>query len=382
MSTATIATIARASPAAVQRVAIAGPSDHALLRNRDSLVRELVARRQTVVCIAPAFDPDRRRALNLMGAETIPFDPPPGRIRLLDDWQRSKAFAALLADWKPDAVLGFGLPSMIEAVLAAKRARVGRIVALLNAPLDSPAADGAPSPARQLAKALAAADAVVAHNPQLARQARALAGPKSSANWTVVPGAGVDLDHHAVQMLPPIDDGLVFLMIAPLDARRGVLDFADAARQIRAHGRRARFLLVATPGTGSDAIPRDALAPYAADLEVLDPVDDVRPLLARCHVYVYPSRAEGMPRSVLEALAAGRPLITTDTPGCRDTLDERVNGCLVPPHDAGALTLAIESVLKRPDLIPSQARASRLKAERRFDVREVNRALLDALGIG
>ncbi len=374
-------TTGRAEPAAVDRVAIAGPSDLALLRNRDSLIRELVARRKTVLCIAPSFDADRRRALNLMGAETVAFDPPPGRIRLLDDWQRRKSLAELLADWKPDALLGFGLPMMIEALLAAKRARVPRRVALINGPLESIAADGKPVPTRHLVQALSSIDAAIAHNPHLAHQARALAGPKNSATWTVVPGAGVDVSHHTVAPLPPIEGGLVFLMIAPLDTRHGVLDFADAARQIRAHGRRARFQLVATPSLAADAISRDDLAPYAGDLEILDPVDDVRPLLAACHVYVCPSRAEGMPRTVLEALAAGRPVITTNTPGCREAIDERVNGCLVPPRDAGALTLAIESVLKRPDLIPSQSRASRRKAERRFDVRDVNRTLLDALGI-
>ena len=197
----------------------------------------------------------------------------------------------------------------------------------------------------------------------------------------VVPGAGVDLTRFKPAPLPPIEAGLVFLMIAPLDQRHGVLEYAEAARQIRSHGRRARFQLVATPSQSVDAMSLAQLAPYASDLEFLDPSDDVRPLLAACHVYVYPSRAEGMPRTVLEALAMGRPVITTDTPGCREAIDERVNGCLVPPHDAGALTLAIESILKRPDLIPSQARAGRLKAERRFDVRDVNRSLFEALGM-
>jgi glycosyltransferase involved in cell wall biosynthesis len=116
-------------------------------------------------------------------------------------------------------------------------------------------------------------------------------------------------------------------------------------------------------------------------VEYLGAVDDVRPLFARTHVFVYPSPREGMPRQVLEAMAAGRPIITTNAPGCRDTVDERVNGCLAAPGDADGLTAAIESFLKRPDLIPAMSRASRLKAERRFDVREVNRTVLDALGL-
>ena len=88
-----------------------------------------------------------------------------------------------------------------------------------------------------------------------------------------------------------------------------------------------------------------------------------------------------MPRSVLEAMAAGRPIITTNGPGCRETVDERINGCLVPPSDPTALAASMETFLKRPDLIPSLARASRAKAERRFDERAVNATLMGVMGL-
>lgn len=376
---------AAGAPEPVRRIVVLGPSDLSLVRNRASLVAALVARRQTVLCVAPSFDTDRRRTLNLLGAETVAFDPPAGRFRALEPLKRLKALAALVADWRADVALAYGGRGLAEPALAARRARVPRVVSLVNAPLDDETGGGASFIAHRiapsLARALAVSDAVVAHNAPLLRQAQSIAGAKSRAHWSLVPGAGVDLAHFAVAPLPPLDDGLVFLTITALEERRGVLELAEAARRIRAHGRRARFVLVATPGEAADRILRQDLAPFAGDLEILDPVDDVRPLLARCHVYLHPSRAEGMPRAVLEAMSVGRPIVTTDTPGCRDTVDERVNGCLVPPRDAGALTLAIESVLKRPDLIPSQARASRAKAERRFDVRDVNRALIAALGL-
>jgi glycosyltransferase involved in cell wall biosynthesis len=89
-----------------------------------------------------------------------------------------------------------------------------------------------------------------------------------------------------------------------------------------------------------------------------------------------------MSRTLLEALACGRPIITTDIPGCRETVDVRVNGLLIPPRDTDALAAAICNVIDRPELLASMARASRLKAERLFDVREVNALLRDALGLG
>jgi glycosyltransferase involved in cell wall biosynthesis len=88
-----------------------------------------------------------------------------------------------------------------------------------------------------------------------------------------------------------------------------------------------------------------------------------------------------MPQPVLEAMAAGRPIITTNVAGCRDTVDERVNGCLVEAGNARALAEAMESFLKRPDLIPPIARASRAKAERFCGIETVNNGLLAALGI-
>jgi glycosyltransferase involved in cell wall biosynthesis len=167
-------------------------------------------------------------------------------------------------------------------------------------------------------------------------------------------------------------------MIARLERSRGVIEYGLAARTLKERWPAARFLIAGQPGHGSDAV---ALAELGATaLEGVGALDDVRQALSSCHVFVYPSYTEGMPRSVLEALAAGRPVITTDAPGCRDTVDDKVSGCLVPAGDAGALAAAMESFLKRPGLIPAAARAARLKAERRFDVRHVNEALLEILG--
>jgi glycosyltransferase involved in cell wall biosynthesis len=88
-----------------------------------------------------------------------------------------------------------------------------------------------------------------------------------------------------------------------------------------------------------------------------------------------------MPRPLLQALAAGRPILATDVAGCRETVDERVNGCLVAPRDAAALADAMESFLRRPDLIPAMARASRAKAERFGTLAAVRRTMMSVVGI-
>ncbi len=197
----------------------------------------------------------------------------------------------------------------------------------------------------------------------------------------VVPGAGVDLRRYASKPLPPHDDGIVFLMIARLERQRGVMEYAAAARDLKARANGARFLLAGPLSKGPDAVTMDALAAAGGAVEYLGSLDDVRKTLASCHVFVYPSHAEGMPLAVLEALATGRPVITTDIAGCRETVDDMVSGCLVPPGDAKSLATAMESFLKRPDVIPATGRAARLKAERRFDRTNVNRTLLEVLGL-
>src|SRR5690242_12194065 len=104
---------------------------------------------------------------------------------------------------------------------------------------------------------------------------------------------------------------------------------------------------------------------------------DVRPAIADCSVYVLPSAyREGTPRSVLEAMAMGRAIITTDMPGCRETVREGVNGFLVPPRDAGALYRAMMRFVGEPALAETMGKASRALAEERYDVRKVNADLL------
>jgi glycosyltransferase involved in cell wall biosynthesis len=98
-------------------------------------------------------------------------------------------------------------------------------------------------------------------------------------------------------------------------------------------------------------------------------------------VYVLPSYREGVPRSTQEAMAMGRAVITTDAPGCRETVDDGVNGFLVPVRDVNALVAAMLRFIENPDLIESMGQQSRRMAEERFDVHRKNAKLLEVLGL-
>jgi glycosyltransferase involved in cell wall biosynthesis len=106
-----------------------------------------------------------------------------------------------------------------------------------------------------------------------------------------------------------------------------------------------------------------------------DPAD----LLATAHVAVHLSADDGSPAALKQALAIGRPVLTLDVPGCRETVDERVNGCLVPPGDPDALAAALQSFIVHRNLMPAEARASRAKAVAAFGAADVVAPVVTAI---
>jgi glycosyltransferase involved in cell wall biosynthesis len=174
-----------------------------------------------------------------------------------------------------------------------------------------------------------------------------------------------------------------FLLIARMIEAKGVREFAAAARMLKERFPAATFTLVGPIDHGPGAISRAEIAGWEREriVDYQGEQPDVRPFLARAEVYVLPSYYfEGVPRSILEALAMGKPIITTDWRGCRDTVDPGVNGLLVPPRDAEALASAMAGFLEDPGLSAPFGLASRWMAETRFDVAIVNRSVMDALG--
>lgn len=108
---------------------------------------------------------------------------------------------------------------------------------------------------------------------------------------------------------------------------------------------------------------------------------DVKPYIANCSVYVLPSYREGTPRTVLEAMSMGRAIITTDAPGCRETVVDGDNGFLVPVKDAAALANAMLKFIEQPELIVTMGKRSREIAEQKYDVEIVNKQMLEGMGL-
>lgn len=197
---------------------------------------------------------------------------------------------------------------------------------------------------------------------------------------SIVNGSGVDVAEYSVTSLP---DKPCFLLIGRLLGDKGVREYVQAAQRVKAKYPEAAFRLVGWIDDNPDAITQRELDQWVDSgiLEFLGRLDDVRPAISDCSVYVLPSYREGTPRTVLEAMAMGRPVITTDAPGCRETVVDGDNGFLVPVKDVNALADAMMKMIDTPGLVASMGERSRRLAEEKYDVHKVNAAMLEGMGI-
>lgn len=197
----------------------------------------------------------------------------------------------------------------------------------------------------------------------------------------LLPGSGIDLGHYRPTPLP--EGPPVFLLIARLLGDKGVREYVEAARMLRGNSSGARFqLLGPIDPDNRSAVTRGEVDGWVADgvVEYLGSADDVRPAIAASSIVVLPSYREGLPRTLLEGAAMGRPLVATDVPGCRDLVDDGVNGMRCAVRDAGSLADAmLRMAALGPEALAAMGRASREKAERGFDERLVADAYVGAL---
>lgn len=186
---------------------------------------------------------------------------------------------------------------------------------------------------------------------------------------SVVPGTGVDLQAFYPQ---PYPQKLTFLMAARLIKEKGVFHYIEAAQQLKKRYPQVEFLLGGGIDTNPSAISREQLQTISQQVQYVGYIEAMASAINCCSVFVYPSYyREGVPRALLEALACGRPIITTDAIGCREAIIDRKNGIQIPVKDTQALAQAMEFFITHPDQIEVMGNASRRYAHH-FEIHTVN----------
>lgn len=368
------------------KILVVASLTRSLLNFRRSLLEDLVKTGADVVACAPEDD---EGAIARLSALKVRFERIPmarASTNPVSDFRTLAALVALFRRERPDIVLAYTQKPIIYGGLAARIARAPRFYAMQSGLGFTFSEENKNGALRRLVSALyragvKRADAVVVFNADDEEEMRRH-GIVTDQRVVRVPGSGVDTNDYP--HAPPPAGAPVFLVVARLMRDKGHYEFVDAARRLKTRWPQARFQILGPFDANPASIDARDLDAWRQEgvVDYLGETDDVRPYLAASSVFVLPSyHREGLPRSILEAMSTGRAIITTDMPGCRETVEHGVNGFITPPKNADALAGAMERFLTNPSLIVSMGAASRARALSMFDVKLVNAILLKTMGL-
>ena len=360
-----------------------------LIKFRGPLVQALLAKGLQVHVAAPDLTGARAISDELiaMGVQVHEIGLRRTGTNPLADLSAVLELRRLMRRIKPDYVLGYTIKPVIYGSIAGWLAGVPDRFALVTGLgyAFTGEASGKRGLLRKLIQrlyrfGLSKTRKVFFQNPDDQALFRQLGLLSASIPSSVVNGSGVDVADYAMAPLPKEPS---FLLIARLLGDKGVREYAQAALQVKARYPETSFQLVGWIDDNPDAIGQLELGEWVDSgvLEFLGKLDDVRPTIANCTVYVLPSYREGTPRTVLEAMAMGRAVITTDAPGCRETVVDGDNGFLVPVKAVDELVSAMVQFIEKPELAERMGERSRQIAEEKYDVHKVNEFMLEEMGI-
>ena len=336
---------------------------------RSGLIRAIQDRGFGVTVLAPHDEHVAR--LRALGCQIIPLQMDNQGTSPLRDGRLFMTFRRRLRELQPRAVLSFTVKNNVYCGLAARSANIPFLPNVSGLGTAFIKETWLTAVVTTMSRAAFRPLPMVIFQNQDDRNLFIERGIVTAESCVRVPGSGVDLTHFAPIPLPG-GEVTTFLLIARLLWDKGVGEFVEAARRLRAAGVPVRCQLLGFLDVKNrSAIDRETVDAWQAEgiIEYLGATDDVRPAIAAAHCVVLPSYyREGTPRSLLEASAMGRPVITTDAPGCRDVVDDGLTGYLCAPRDVTSLAKAMERFAMLPrESRTTMAAAARRKMELGFD---------------
>lgn len=368
------------APDGRRTVALITSGAYTLPNFRGSLIRLLVARGVRVLALAPDYSDAIRERVRALGAEPVDFSLSRTGFNPWRDSADLVRLTRLLRVLRPDATLCYFAKPVIYGGLAAAAAGVPRRIGMIEG-LGYLFGDERRGVRHRLVRGITErlyraaskrADVTLFLNAE-DRDLFVARGIVSAAKTRNIGAIGVALENFSVSVADSAP--VSFLLMARLLREKGIEQFVAAARLLRPSFPDARFVVLGGVDNNPTSVTEAEMRGWVSEglIEWPGHVDDIRPILAQAGVFVLPSYyREGVPRSIQEAMASGKPVITTDHVGCRDTVDPGVNGFLVPVRDVEALAAAMRRFLVAPELIRSMGLASRRIAEERFDARRID----------
>lgn len=360
------------------------PKNRTVYNFRGDLIKTVIAKGYEVIVTGP--DRTDVEKIEALGARFVEIPMNKTGTNILGDLKYCKRLKTLMKTERPDVTLGYTVKPVIYGAIAAKAAKVKNINGMVTG-------GGYTFTAKTMkAKVLGVivrtlykigfhcSDRIIFQNPD-DRDEFCERKLVKREKCHVVNGSGVNMEHFAPAPLP---DKPAFFMLSRLLKSKGVLEYLQAAKIVKEEYPKAKFYLLGKYETSmQDAVPRETVEQYISEgiVERFEETSDVRPYYEKCSVYVLPSYREGTPRTVLEAMAMGRPVITTDTNGCRETVADGKTGYLVPVADAVSLAERMKAFLLQPELAEKMSKESLALCKEKFEVGRVNAEMLKILNL-
>ncbi len=367
-------------------ILVLGSYAPSLITFRGHLLQALRSKGLEVVACAPDADESVIRKLKEWGVQYAGVRIERTGMNPFSDLLLVKRYLTLFRSIRPDVILPYTVKPVIYGSIAARFASVPIKTAMITGLGYAFMGKGILRKAlNQLVRflykfALSKSQLVFFQNQDDQDLFNKLSLLNKKSKQVVLNGSGVDTKYFSTAQLPATP---AFLMIARLIGEKGVREYAEAARIVKKEYPSIPFYLAGWIDDTPSAISQKELNSWvdSSEIEFLGKLEDVREGIKQCTVYVLPSYREGTPRTVLEAMAMGRPIITTDTPGCRQTTEDGRNGLLVPIQDVTTLADAMRFFITNTDHAKVMGKESRRIAVEKYDVNKVNLSIIDAIGL-
>lgn len=351
---------------------------------RKELIQTIVKRGYKVILLAPDFSSKLKKDLNQMGVQTHSIYLKRSSTSLFREFRCFVSIYSALKSISPDVLFCYTIKPVIYGSLVARFFGINKSCSLITGLGHSFVSDSFKGKVLNRIVtnlyrfALIKNYAILFQNNDDLELFSDLKILNDNQKVAVVNGSGVDIDFYAPAPLPETP---VFLLIARLIKEKGIFEFIDAANRLAKKYPEVKFNIVGDFDDQPSSLSQKDLDEIALSSNIIfyGAVSDVRQNIANSNVFVLPSYREGTPRSVLEAMSMGRAIITTNVPGCRETVVNEYNGFLVEPNNSFLLEKAMEKLISSSNLRTLMGKRSREIAIDKYDVYKVNKSMINVL---